>query len=60
MKKKTQKITNAVTTRIADELCYCGRKKSEHDGPLHHGGLAASGCERFTWKMFLDKDGKRV
>jgi hypothetical protein len=46
--------------KVVDQLCYCGRKKSEHLGVLHHLGCLASNCERFTWKCFIDKNGKKV
>lgn len=47
-------------SQIADEICECGAKKSAHDGPIHHGGCTATGCEKFSWHHFIDKNGKQV
>lgn len=60
MKKLTLEHVPRDWDKVADQLCYCGRKKSEHEGALHSGPCLASGCKQFTWKSFLDKDGKEV
>jgi hypothetical protein len=54
---------------IVDERCTCGRKKSEHspNTQLVKGGVFVEpghgdgvGCERFTFKRFILKDGTEV
>jgi hypothetical protein len=40
---------------IIDEMCYCGAKKSEHDGFQGHGPCKKTKCEKFTWKGFITK-----
>jgi hypothetical protein len=44
--------------KIADELCHCGARKSSHLGALNHLGCVSTNCPRFTWKAFIDKNGK--
>lgn len=45
--------------KVADELCGCGHKKSEHsphNGPAEGNGpcdIACCGCFKFTWKEFI-------
>jgi len=48
--------------RIADELCTCGDRKSDHQGNLHSGYcmFLSCKCERFTWAAFLDVNGERI
>lgn len=37
---------------IVDEMCDCGRRRSQHNGigpAWGHGACRASGCAKFTW-----------
>ncbi len=50
---------------VADEMCHCGHKKSEHNdtiskghGECKHFYFGACLCRKFVWKTFIDKDGK--
>lgn len=60
---------------VADELCECGHRMSEHGGTEIAGSMILSGknggghgkcmfencnCEQFTWVAFLDKDGNKI
>lgn len=55
-------------SRIYDELCQCGHKKSDHAGRLNELGctvrvikiMGQCPCPRFTWKSFLDQSGKVI
>jgi len=49
-------------SKVVDELCLCGHRKSQHDGPVQHGACTdpVCPCTRFTWKAFLDAQGKRI
>ncbi len=61
-------------TKVDDELCTCGHRKSVHAGAVNHlhctecGADVAyvgssgvyDGCLRFSWEAFLDKNGKRL
>lgn len=64
--EKTIKITGKA---VVDELCTCGRKKSEHSPDVYqipgqtvveHGAGDGVNCERFTWKAFILEDGSTV
>lgn len=43
---------------IVDELCSCGRLRSEHGpgaaGAFGHGSLESSGCPKFTFARMID------
>jgi len=63
------KVQKLDFSKIADELCACGHKKSEHrvnprSGAEGHGECShtAEGCpcDKFTWVAFLDKNGKEL
>ena len=52
-------------SKIVDELCQCGHKKSDHLGgfPIQgHGACTKDGCpcNKFRWVSFLDKDGNKI
>jgi hypothetical protein len=38
---------------VIDELCACGRRRSEHADTLAWGHGAAEGCRKFTWIGFI-------
>jgi len=44
---------------VADELCYCGAKKSEHEGYNGHGHCTRTNCSQFTWYGFLKIKGAK-
>lgn len=46
--------------RVIDELCYCGARKSVHNGLKGHGACPAKDCQRFTWKAFITEPVKRA
>lgn len=45
---------------ILDELCSCGHLRSSHGpgvaGAFGHGSCETSGCPKFTWVRFVDRD----
>jgi len=47
--------------KIADQMCRCGHKKSEHIGLDGHGpcSVRSCACGKFIWSYFLDKDGNK-
>jgi len=52
-------------SKVADEMCVCGHKKSEHLGvfPVEgHGACtyALCICPKFKWEYFMDKDGNKI
>jgi hypothetical protein len=47
--------------RAVDQLCHCRHKQSEHGGLLHHGSCNhICGCVKFTYKCYIDAQGKKV
>jgi len=51
-------------SKVVDEMCTCGHKKSLHAGAWPFEGHGACTdvctCQKFTWKFFLDKDGNKI
>ncbi len=47
-------------SKVIEELCCCGHKRSQHGGDLHHLECLQCECTRFTWKAFLNKQGKVI
>ncbi len=49
-------------SKVKDELCECGHKKSEHGATLvpGHGECNRCKCKKFTWVAFLDANGNKL
>ena len=56
MPKGYRKVKTRRDTSLADELCCCGRLKSQHTGHDNHGGCGLSGCCKFTWRCFVERE----
>ena len=45
---------------VVDEMCTCGRKRSEHvtdaSGVWRHGGCEKTLCEQFTWASMVTEE----
>lgn len=45
---------------VEDQLCACGRLQPEHGpgyaGTFGHGSLEESGCSKFTWTEFVERE----